>query len=117
MMNCAFCAAMCLLLMQHVAAEPLEADESLLNGFFRYRAYASHTGPGSDAAASHWTWHGIYQDSKTLLELAARPSSGTTPAAQRGRRHVNHRLSLIEAFTSLEQKSVFEIGNECVGAT
>lgn len=104
-------AAMLAVLFAFVLSFDSELDESLLKGFFKYRGYASQTSPGAEAVASHWASRGNYQQSATLLELAAHPASGTTPAQQRGRRHVNSRLSLIEASISLESKSVFEVGS------
>ena len=104
-------AAMRAFLFAFVLSFDSELDESLLKGFFKYRGYASQTSPGAEAVASHWASRGNYQQSATLLELAAHPASGTTPAQQRGRRHVNSRLSLIEASISLESKSVFEVGS------
>jgi hypothetical protein len=86
---------------------------SLIRGFFAYRRYSSQSTPGSDATKSRWTWRGNYQDSTTLLDLADKPGSGTTRAKERGRRHVNARLSLIQTHfgASLAGKGVLELGS------
>ena len=87
------------------------AADGLLAGFFAYRQYAGGSSPGNEAAKSKWAWRGHYQDSHTLLKLAEKPNAGTTKALQRGRRHVDERLSLIKSHLNLKGKSVLELGS------
>ena len=91
---------------------PIASADDLLAGFFAHRQYSGASSPGEQAARSKWKWHGgHYQDSHTLLNLAAKSNSGTTRARERGRRHVNARLSLIESHLDLKGKGVLELGS------
>ena len=93
------------------ATTAIASADGLLAGFFAYRQFAGGSSPGNEAAKSKWSWRGHYQDSHTLLKLAEKPNAGTTKALQRGRRHVDERLSLIKSHLNLKGKSVLELGS------